>query len=119
MNRLQLKRVYETPDATDGKRVLVDRLWPRGLRKDAVALDLWAKEVAPTPELRKWFGHDPARFEEFSARYRLELDENPAASAFAEQVATWLADSPVTLLFAAKDPAVNHAVVLRDWLENR
>jgi uncharacterized protein YeaO (DUF488 family) len=112
---LRIKRVYEPPDAGDGFRVLVDRLWPRGVRREAAAQDLWLKDVAPSPELRKWWDHDPARLEEFGARYRAELDVNPA-------VATLLAalrEHPrVTLLYAARDPRVNHAEVLRAYLES-
>jgi uncharacterized protein YeaO (DUF488 family) len=97
---IKLKRVYEHPDAMDGERVLVDRLWPRGLTKERARVDLWLKEIAPSTELRKWFGHDPAKWEEFKRRYRAELKENK------EQVARLEAEArkgQVTLLFGAKD----------------
>lgn len=110
---LQIKRVYDTPDPGDGFRILVDRLWPRGLRREAAALDLWDKDIAPSPQLRTWWGHDPARFDEFTARYRAELAGNPAVDALREVIS---AHPVVTLLFAAHDPHVNHAVVLRDLL---
>lgn len=110
-----IKRIYESPEAPDGYRVLVDRLWPRGMTKERAALDLWMKDVAPSPQLRKWFGHDPARFAEFRARYIAELDANAAA----EELLRICAEYPdVTLLYAAKDPQVNHALVLRDYLED-
>jgi uncharacterized protein YeaO (DUF488 family) len=111
---LRIKRVYEPPDAEDGFRVLVDRLWPRGVRREAAALNLWLKDVAPSPELRTWWGHDPARLEEFAERYRAELDANPAVATL---VAALREHPRVTLLYAARDPQVNHAGVLRSYLE--
>lgn len=110
---LAIKRIYEPPDPDDGLRVLVDRLWPRGVSKKDAALDLWLKDVAPTPDLRTWFGHKPERFEEFSARYRAELDENPAVERLVDAMKD--ADA-VTLLYGAHDPEHNHAVVLRDFV---
>lgn len=111
---LTIKRAYDEPAAGDGYRVLVDRLWPRGLTKERAALDLWLKEAAPSPDLRTWFGHDPARFSEFSRRYRDELQENPAA----EQLCGLLAEHRnVTLVYAAKDPEHNHALVLQHHLQ--
>jgi|SRR5215469_13212451 len=110
----KLKRVYEEPDAKDGQRVLVDRLWPRGLTKEKARVDVWLKNIAPSTELRKWFGHDPAKWTEFKRRYRAELKEN------AEQVALLEAEvrkGPVTLLYGAKDDQHNDAVVLLEWLE--
>lgn len=109
---LTIKRIYEPPADEDGLRVLVDRLWPRGVSKEDAALDLWLKEVAPTPELRTWFGHEPERFEEFSARYRAELESNPALDRLLEAARD---AEPVTLLYAARDPECNHAAVLRDF----
>lgn len=110
---IAIKRIYEEPAASDGFRVLVDRLWPRGMTKERAALDLWLKAVAPSPSLRKWFGHDPAKFAEFQARYVAELDANTAV----EDLRCICAEHPdVTLLYAAKDPQVNHALVLRDYL---
>jgi len=109
----RLKRVYLPPEAGDGTRVLVDRLWPRGLSKAETKLDLWLKEVAPSPELRKWFGHDPARFAEFTTRYRHELDANAAAIA---QLRALADKGTVTLLYGAHDEVHNQAQVLADYL---
>ncbi|MBR4189813.1 MAG: DUF488 family protein [Kiritimatiellae bacterium] len=118
MHALLLCRVYEAGDAPpDARRILVDRLWPRGIRKDILRPgDRWEKDVAPTPALRTWFGHDPARFGEFSRRYRAELAANPAAATLARDVEDALRDGGVCLLYAARDPVRNHAAVLRDWL---
>jgi uncharacterized protein YeaO (DUF488 family) len=112
---LRIKRVYELPDKDDGARVLVDRLWPRGLRKDKAALTLWLKEIAPSPELRIWFGHDPARWTEFSRRYRAELARHDEAIARLTDLSK---RGPVTLLYAAHDTAHNHALVLAVYLRD-
>ena len=104
-----IKRIYDPADPADGTRVLVDRLWPRGMKKENAHLDAWIKEVAPSPELRTWFGHDPERFDEFSARYRAELQGNAALA----ELRKLGRDKPVTLLYAARDPQVNHALVLQ------
>lgn len=109
---IRLKRVYLPPDAEDGKRVLVDRLWPRGLSKQEAAIDLWLKEVAPSAPLRKWFGHVPERFPEFRRRYREELAANPAVPGLAAMAAR----EKVTLLYGAKDETHNQAVVLAEYL---
>lgn len=110
----QVKRVYETPESGDGTRVLVDRIWPRGLTKSEVSMDLWLKEIAPSTALRKWYGHDPDKWPEFCRRYAAELDEKP-------QLTTLLrvkgGDGPVTLLFSARDIQHNQAVALKDYLE--
>ena len=103
----RIKRVYEKPASTDGMRVLVDRLWPRGLKKTDAKIDLWMKEVAPSAELRKWFGHEPERFAEFKRRYKKELSKD----AFAELRILGRGKS-VTLLYGAKDPEMNQAAVL-------
>jgi uncharacterized protein YeaO (DUF488 family) len=108
-----MKRVYEPADASDGYRVLVDRLWPRGVRKERAGLDEWAKDVAPSPALRTEWHHNRERFDEFAARYRDELDANPAAEAL---LATGREQDRVTLLFGARDEQVNHAAVLLAWL---
>lgn len=109
-----MKRVYDAPEASDGYRVLVDRLWPRGVSKDRAELDEWAKEVAPSPDLRtEWHRAGGERFDEFAARYRVELDDNPAAEAL---LAAGRAHARVTLLFGARDERANHAAVLLDWL---
>lgn len=111
-----VKRVYDPAAPQDGARVLIDRLWPRGLGKEKAALTLWLKEIAPSVELRTWFGHDPARWVEFSRRYRAELADNNAAVA---QVAGLLKHGRVTLLYAAHDSAHNHALVLAAYLRER
>jgi len=103
---------------TDGYRVLVDRVWPRGRSKEALALDEWMKELAPSTELRKWFGHDPGRFDEFRSRYRRELGRAPARSLLAE-LAARAAHETVTLVYGAKDEEHNQAVVLAEALEEQ
>lgn len=110
-----LKRVYEPAAPGDGRRLLVDRLWPRGLAKTAAAADEWLRDVAPSAELRRWFGHDPARFAEFAERYRAELADNPALDDLLEEVR----GGTVTLLYAAKDEQVTHARVLADVVAER
>ncbi|MGI9823360.1 DUF488 domain-containing protein [Agromyces sp. Marseille-Q5079] len=111
-----VKRIYAAPEASDGFRMLVDRLWPRGVSKERAELDQWNRDIAPSPELRTEWHHDPARFDEFAARYRRELDENPAAAAL---IALGTEHDRVTLLFGARDEQVNHATVLLDWLAGR
>ena len=113
---VRLKRVYAPAEPSDGVRILVDRLWPRGLRKSSAAIDHWLKELAPSTELRKWFGHEPSRWGEFRRRYRRELSGK--ASVLAELSALG-GRGPVTLLFAARDEAHNEAVVLRDLVRRR
>jgi uncharacterized protein YeaO (DUF488 family) len=110
---IRIKRVYEPPRSGDGARVLVDRLWPRGLRKEAAALTVWHKDVAPSPTLRRWFGHDPARWQAFRARYRAELDANAEALAPLRELAR---AGPLTLLYGARDDVHNHTVVLAEYL---
>jgi uncharacterized protein YeaO (DUF488 family) len=113
---VKLKRVYEPPSKADGMRVLVDRLWPRGLRKQDVLADLWLREVAPSRELRRWYGHDLRRWSQFRRKYRSELVSRA-------EILTLLNDlrrrSPVTLLFGARDVAHSHAAVLRRVLETK
>lgn len=109
------KRVYDTPDPGDGMRVLVDRLWPRGLSKERARVDVWLKDVAPSRELRAWFGHDPVKFEEFRRRYEAELATEPARSALAE-LRELARKQHVTLVFAAHDTEHCNAVVLRELL---
>ncbi|GAA1738639.1 DUF488 domain-containing protein [Isoptericola hypogeus] len=110
---VDVKRVYEEPGPDDGTRVLVDRLWPRGLTKQDAQVDQWRKDVAPSSDLRRWFGHEPGRFEEFARRYVAELEGNPAVS---EVAALGVDGSRLTLLYAARDTEHNHALVLRDVL---
>ena len=108
---IRVRRVYEEPSPADGARVLVDRIWPRGLRKDAARLDEWAKDVAPSTELRTWYGHDPAKFDEFTRRYTAELDE-PGARQALTRLRALAADRPLTLLTATKDLDLSQAAVL-------
>ena len=110
---IKLKRAYEPPEPADGLRILVDRLWPRGVSKDAAAIDHWYKELAPSTALRRWFGHDPARWAEFGERYRRELEEKQDQL---EELRAITRKSTVTLVYAAHDTAHNQAVVLRDVL---
>lgn len=109
----EIKRVYDDPDRGDGLRVLVDRLWPRGVKKASLEMDQWCKDVAPSTELRKWFDHIPERFGEFSKRYRAELKNNDAVAGLLDLGSR---GSKVTLLYTAKDPDNNQAAVLRDFL---
>jgi len=116
MGRVQVKRVYEPAARSDGFRVLVDRLWPRGISKERAALDLWMKEIAPSTELRRWFGHDPKRWSQFQARYRAELLAHGRELALLRSCAR---KGPVTLLFGARDLQHNEAVVLKDILTGK
>jgi uncharacterized protein YeaO (DUF488 family) len=111
----RIKRVYEAPAPADGTRVLVDRLWPRGLKKADAALDDWMKDVAPSVPLRLWFGHEPARFAEFKRRYEAELAKNPALV----KLRSLGKGKLVTLLYGARDPEINHAVVLKSVLQGK
>ena len=113
--QIDIARIYDEAQPA-GFRVLIDRLWPRGISKARAALDLWAKDIAPSSELRTWFGHDPARFEEFSVRYTEELNNNPAFHDFITEIRRHQA---ATLLYAAHDPKVNHALVLQQYLQQR
>lgn len=110
---IRLKRAYEAPGPEDGRRYLVDRLWPRGVKKEALQLDGWLKEVAPSNELRRWFGHDPARWEEFQQRYAAELDAQPQNW---QPLLAAARAGDLTLVYAARDEAHNDAVVLRGYL---
>ena len=111
MKSIALKRAYEPPSPQDGTRILVDRLWPRGLSKAKARLDGWSKDVAPSSRLRQWFNHRPERFQEFARRYRAELKGNPA---LAELRAV---KGKVTLVYGARDPEINHAAVLAKVLK--
>jgi uncharacterized protein YeaO (DUF488 family) len=113
---VNVKRVYELPSQKDGTRILVERLWPRGLGKARAAIDLWLKEIAPSAELRTWFGHDPARWDEFRRRYWAELEHNPAAVAL---LRSQIKKGPVTLVYAARDAEHNSAVALKQFLAQR
>lgn len=113
---IQLKRAYQAASAEDGTRILIDRLWPRGVKKTDAAIDLWAKELAPSTDLRQWFGHDPERWSEFCRRYADEVRQHPEALA---EVAGLARQGLVTLVFAAHDEERNNAVVVRDLLLGR
>jgi uncharacterized protein YeaO (DUF488 family) len=113
---IRIKRVYEEPARHDGTRILVDRLWPRGLTKEKAKVDLWLKDVAPSTELRKWFAHDPARWTEFQTRYRDELKTNKEPLSLLEQEA---AKGTATLVYGARDQQHNEAVVLQKLLQSR
>ena len=112
---VRIKRIYDEPEQTDGVRVLVDRLWPRGIKKERAAIDAWLRELAPSTELRKWFDHDPDRWTEFRRRYLQELREHADEI---EGLRYRSQREPLTLLYAAKDVHINHAVVLRQVIED-
>jgi uncharacterized protein YeaO (DUF488 family) len=112
----RVKRIYEAPEASDGQRLLVDRLWPRGIRKDEAALDDWLRDLAPSTELRVWFGHEPGRWAQFQRRYRRELAER---GQLLDAVVARARQGRVTLLYAARDVQANHAMVLQQILEER
>ncbi len=115
MRRVTVGRVYDERTPLDGARVLVDRIWPRGLAKDRADLDQWCPPVAPSTQLRRWYGHDPARFEEFSRRYRAELDD-PARAEALQHLGEIAAQQRLTLLTATRHPAISQAAVLADLL---
>lgn len=112
--QIWLRRAYDGPGRQDGTRVLVDRIWPRGVRKDEAAIDLWLKDLAPSTELRRWFGHDPARWDEFRRRYHRELQGRPEAL---EQLRALARQGRVTLVYGARDQRHNNAVALKEYLE--
>ncbi len=114
--RIAIARAYDELPRSAGARLLVDRIWPRGVSRHDLKIDEWIRDVAPSAKLRKWFGHDPARWEEFQRRYRAELDSRPEA---VERCLVWCRKGPVLLLFGARDREHNQAVVLRDYLSER
>jgi uncharacterized protein YeaO (DUF488 family) len=113
---IRLKRVYEPPSRQDGFRILVERLWPRGLSKERASVHLWLKEIAPSPELRKWFGHKPSRWKQFRERYWEELRHNPDPI---QRLKPRLKKGTVTFVYAARDEAHNGALALKEYLEKR
>ena len=115
-DHIQLKRAYEPPAPDDGSRILIDRLWPRGVTKAEAAIDEWMKDIAPSTELRKWFGHDPARWQEFRRRYQSEIRQHPNEF---DRLRTLAQRGRITLVFSAHDEAHNDAVVLKDLLLGR
>lgn len=115
MTQIKIKRVYEEPAETDGYRVLVDRLWPRGVKKENLKYDVWEKDITPSPDLRKWFHGDISeRWKEFTAMYEKELEDSAAMKAFLAEIASY---KVVTLLYASKEPVYNHARILQQYLE--
>lgn len=113
---IQIKRVYEPASRADGERFLVERLWPRGMKKEALQIDGWLREVAPSPALRKWFAHDPAKWPEFKRRYRRELESHPEVC---RQLLDAARRGPLTLLYSARDTKHNSAALLKDYLEKQ
>ncbi|MFD2257341.1 DUF488 domain-containing protein [Luteolibacter algae] len=113
---IYLKRAYELASAEDGLRILVDRLWPRGVSKEDLKIDVWLKEIAPSEKLRKWFGHEAARWKEFQERYLEELEKNRSAMATLNE---YISQDTVTLIYSARDAEHNHAIVLKGFLENQ
>ena len=116
---LKMKRIYEAPAEADGFRILVDRLWPRGVKKEIAQLDAWLKDSAPSPNLRKWFDHDPEKFPAFKERYEEELLTNDKTAAAVAEIMKQLEATNVTLVYAARDPEINHVVVLRYFIETQ
>lgn len=116
--KLKIKRIYLPTEEDDGYRILIDRLWSRGISKVAADVDEWAKEVTPSTELRKWFEHKEENFEDFQRKYIAELDANPDAANFANHCKELLAEGNVTLLYGARSATCNHAVILREWILN-
>lgn len=114
--RIRTKRVYDPPAASDGRRILVDRLWARGLSKAKARIDFWAKSIAPSTQLRKWYGHDPEKWRDFRKRYHAELDANPAGVA---ELRAHLGRGTVTLLYSSKETRLNNAAALKEYLEGK
>lgn len=112
----QIKRIYDEPQSSDGHRILVDRLWPRGVTKERAALEDWMKEASPSPELRRWFAHKSENFAAFSERYRFELETDPGKQEAIKKLLDLSSRGTVMLLYAAKSPEINHAIILRDYL---
>jgi uncharacterized protein YeaO (DUF488 family) len=113
---IKTKKVYDNYSEEDGFRVLVDRLWPRGIKKEELRIDLWAKEIAPSNELRKWYSHDPSKWEEFKRKYREELEINPKFNEFLNQISK---HPIVTLLYSSKETRMNNATVLKEIIEEK
>jgi uncharacterized protein YeaO (DUF488 family) len=115
--KIRTKRIYEPPSASDGRRILIDRLWPRGVSKQAAAIHYWAKPAAPSNELRRWYGHEPEKWDAFRERYFAELDANPAAVAeLREQLK---GARTVTIVFSSREEQLNNATALKQYLEGR
>ncbi len=118
MNEIKIKRAYEAAEDSDGIRVLVDRMWPRGISKDRLKTEEWIKELAPSAELRKWFDHDSDKYDDFCRKYWNELEVNEEANHFCAKCKEWLKDRNVTFVFAAKNLDCNNAVALKMWVED-
>lgn len=112
---IRIKRVYEEPEESDGRRVLVDRLWARGLSKEKAKVDIWVKEIAPSTELRRWYGHDPEKWPEFKLKYAAELEANPAR---VEELVAEVEAGTVTFLYSSKEDRLNNAVALKEYIES-
>lgn len=119
MYNIKVKRVYEDSSEDDGYRILIDRLWPRGISKEKINIQKWAKEITPSTELRKTFNHNPDTMEEFKERYYFELETNEHTVEFANLIKDKLQEGNVTLLYAAKNEEYNHAIVLKKWIEEK
>jgi len=115
MPAIQIKRIYTAAARSDGTRILIDRLWPRGIKKETAHITEWAKDIAPSTELREWYGHDPDRWPEFKKKYKAELKQNEAATAFIEK---YQQEKLLTLIYATKDEEHTHAIVLKEWLDH-
>ena len=113
--KIQIKRAYDNPGENDGYRILVDRLWPRGISKEKAKIDYWAKELAPSNELRQWYGHDPEKWSEFKSRYFAELDGNPQP---AKELLDYVNKGPVTFIYSSKEQRFNNAVALKAYVES-
>ena len=112
---IRVKRVYEEPEESDGRRILVDRLWARGLSKEKAKVDVWVKEIAPSTELRRWYGHDPNKWTEFKSRYAAELETNPGQ---VEDILGEIQAGIVTFLYSSKEEQLNNAVALKEYVES-
>ncbi len=110
---IRIKRAYESPSNDDGYRILVDRLWPRGISKEKAKVDFWPKELAPSTELRNWYGHDPEKWSEFKSRYFIELDKNPE---LVKELLEHVSKGPVTLVYSSKEQQLNNAVALKEYV---
>jgi uncharacterized protein YeaO (DUF488 family) len=112
---IKIKRAYESPNDTDGYRILVDRLWPRGISKEKAKVDFWPKDLAPSTELRRWYGHDPEKWSEFKSRYFAELDGNPE---LIKELLKYARKGPVTFVYSSKEQRLNNAVALKDYIDS-
>ena len=113
--QIKIKRAYEAPDDEDGQRILVDRLWPRGISKDRARIDFWPKELAPSTELRRWYGHDPEKWTEFKTRYFKELDTQPVLM---KELLEWIRRGTVTFVYSSKERRLNNAVAIREYVDS-